>query len=173
MAGHHPNQKLHPSCGHSSTCNLNCRLPVQAGVFFEAAASSFLLRYVDSCWNLHTRDFRASYASSPSAGQSSGGLVWTPSWNILLTIVPLQPVRFPAGPWRKPSLDIIGEFVAAPSCDRYMIVAIDYYSKWPEVATCSSATSGAVIEFLNHLFDRFGLIEEMVTDNGTNTIQFY
>jgi len=42
---------------------------------------------------------------------------------------PLQPVRFPAGPWRKLSLDISGEFVAAPSCHRYMIVAINSFSK--------------------------------------------
>ena len=82
---------------------------------------------------------------------------------------PLQPARFPAGSWRKLSLDIdiAGEFVAAPSCHRYMIVAIDYYSKCPEVATCLSATSGAVREFLNRLFDRFGFVEEIVTDNGT------
>ena len=80
---------------------------------------------------------------------------------------PLQPVQFPAGPWRKLSVDIAGEFVAAPSSHRYMIVTIDYFSKWPEVATCSCVTSGAVIEFLNRLFDRFGLVEEIVIDNGT------
>jgi len=68
---------------------------------------------------------------------------------------PLQPVRFPAGPWRKLSLDIAGEFVAVPSCHRFMIVAIDYYSKWPEVATCSSVTSGVVIEFLNRSRRRY------------------
>jgi len=80
---------------------------------------------------------------------------------------PLQPVRFPTEPWRKLSLDIAGEFVAAPSCHRFIIVAIDYYSKWPEVATCSSVTSGAIIEILNRLFDRFGLVEEIVIDNGS------
>jgi transposase InsO family protein len=31
---------------------------------------------------------------------------------------------------------------------------------------CGSATSTAVIEFLTGLFDRFGLVEEVVTDNG-------
>ena len=48
-----------------------------------------------------------------------------------------------------------------------MILAIDYFSEWPEVATCSTVISGAVIEFLNRLFDRFGLVEEIVTDNGS------
>ena len=44
-----------------------------------------------------------------------------------------------------------------------MFVAIDYFSKWPEVTTCSSATFGAVIKFSDRLFDRFGLVEEIVT----------
>jgi len=43
-----------------------------------------------------------------------------------------------------------------------MIVAIDYCSKWPEVATCSSVTSDAVIEFLNRLFDRSSLVEDII-----------
>jgi len=65
------------------------------------------------------------------------------------------------------SLDIASEFVVAPSYHCFIIVAIDYYSECLEVATCSSVTSGAVIECLNRLFDRFGLVEEIVTDNGS------
>ena len=79
---------------------------------------------------------------------------------------PLQPVILPSGAWRKLSLDIAGEFVAAPRGHRFMLVAVDYYSKWPETATCESVTSSAVIEFLSGLFDRYGLVEEISTDNG-------
>ena len=64
-------------------------------------------------------------------------------------------------------MNIAGKFIAAPSSHCYMIVAIDYFSKWPEVATCSCVTSGAVIDFLNRLFHRCGLVEEILTDNGT------
>lgn len=79
---------------------------------------------------------------------------------------PLQPVPLPSGPWRKLALDFAGEFTAAPPHQRYLLVAMDYYSKWPEVTMCSSATSATVIQFLTGLFDRFGLVEEIVTDNG-------
>ena len=79
---------------------------------------------------------------------------------------PLQPVPLPPGPWRKLALDFAGEFQAAPAHQRYLLVAMDYYTKWPEVALCGSATSAAVIEFLTGLFDRFGLVDEVVTDNG-------
>lgn len=83
---------------------------------------------------------------------------------------PLLPVPRPDVAWRKISLDIAGEFVAAPTQHRYMIVAIDYHSKWPETATCSRVTSSAVIDFLNQIFDRFGLVEEIVTDNGAQFV---
>ncbi len=80
---------------------------------------------------------------------------------------PLQPVNLPSGPWRKISLDIAGEFVAAPRGHRFMLVAVDYFSKWPEAVTCESVTSSVVIDFLNSLWDRFGLVEEVATDNGS------
>jgi transposase InsO family protein len=78
----------------------------------------------------------------------------------------LQPVALPTGPWRKLALDIAGEFVAAPQHQRYLIVAVDYYSKWPEVGMCGSPTTAAVTDFLTGLFERFGLVEEITTDNG-------
>jgi hypothetical protein len=78
----------------------------------------------------------------------------------------LQPTALPSGPWKKLAIDFAGEFVAAPAHQRYLIVAMDYYSKWPEVAMCGSPTTAAVITFLSGLFDRFGLVEEIVTDNG-------
>ena len=58
----------------------------------------------------------------------------------------------PSGLWRKLSLDIAGEFVVAPPAHRYMLVAIDYFSKWPEYRTVEYVTSSAVINFLTMLF---------------------
>ena len=40
---------------------------------------------------------------------------------------PLQPVQLPSGPWKKISLDIAGEFHAAPNHQRFIVAAIDYY----------------------------------------------
>jgi hypothetical protein len=39
----------------------------------------------------------------------------------------LQAVALPTGPWKKLSLDIAGEFVAAPHHQRFLIVAVDYH----------------------------------------------
>lgn len=79
---------------------------------------------------------------------------------------PLIPIQLPKGPWRKLSLDFAGEFIAAPVHQRYIIVAMDYFTKWPEVTVCGQPTTKAVIDFLTALFDRFGLVEEICTDNG-------
>jgi hypothetical protein len=75
-------------------------------------------------------------------------------------------VQLPAGPWRKLSLDIAGEFRAAPDHQKFIVAAIDYYSKWPEAGACGTVTSAKLISFLTSLFNRFGLVDEIVTDNG-------
>jgi hypothetical protein len=83
---------------------------------------------------------------------------------------PLLPVPLPAGPWQKIAIDIAGEFKAAPHHQRCVIAAIDLYSKWPEAITCGSPTSTAVIDFLTGLFERYGLVQEIVTDNGVQFV---
>jgi len=53
-----------------------------------------------------------------------------------------------------------------------MIAAINYFSKWPEVATCSSVTSGAATVFeLSVRLDSVS-VEEIVTDNGSQFTSF-
>lgn len=79
---------------------------------------------------------------------------------------PLQPIEWPEKPWRKIAIDIAGEFHAAPQHQRFLLVAVDLHSKWPEVMMCNTITSTKVIEFLTSLFSRFGLVDEIISDNG-------
>ncbi len=80
---------------------------------------------------------------------------------------PLQPLPLPAGPWRRISVDVAGEFKAAPHHQRFLIVVTDHYSRWPEVAACENVTSATIITFLTQLFDRLGLADELISDNGS------
>jgi len=84
--------------------------------------------------------------------------------------LPAKQIPLPSGPWRKVAIDIAGEFRAAPHHQRFLIVAIDCYSKWPEVRCTGNITSAAVIDFLSDLFCRFGTVEELVSDNGPQFI---
>nr|XP_037286010.1 uncharacterized protein K02A2.6-like [Rhipicephalus microplus] len=79
---------------------------------------------------------------------------------------PLQPVRLPDRPWDKISIDIMGPFERAPADCRFVIVAVDYFSRWPESAFCSDITSRTVINFLLAVFAREGYPTELVSDHG-------
>jgi len=79
---------------------------------------------------------------------------------------PLQTIDWPAEPWRKIAIDIAGEFQAAPSHQRFLVVVFDLHAKWPEVMVCGTITTAKIIEFLSSLFSRFGLVDEVISDNG-------
>lgn len=46
------------------------------------------------------------------------------------------------------------------------LVVVDAHSKWPEVVMMPSTTSQLTIDVLRSLFSRYGLPEQLVSDNG-------
>lgn len=85
-------------------------------------------------------------------------------------VPPVVPVPLPVEPWEKLALDIAGPFATAPPSERFLIVLIDYMSKWVEVACTGQITSGKVISFLETVFGREGFPETVVTDNGSQFV---
>ncbi|KAJ7993939.1 hypothetical protein DPEC_G00259880 [Dallia pectoralis] len=79
---------------------------------------------------------------------------------------PLQPVDWPSAPWDHLQLDICGELHNVPHHQRFLVVVYDLPSKWPEVAPMGTVNSAAVVNFLDHLFSRWGLPRAITTDNG-------
>lgn len=73
---------------------------------------------------------------------------------------PLVPSPLPDYPWQKIGSDL---FVLD---GKTYLIAVDYLSRFPEVVTLSSTTSGSVISVLKTLFARYGIPEEVVSDNG-------
>ena len=64
---------------------------------------------------------------------------------------PLMPSALPDYPWQK-----IGSDLFLLNGKTYLI-AIDYFSRYPEVVTLSSVTSQSVITALKSLFARYGI----------------
>nr|XP_025670157.1 uncharacterized protein LOC112769923 [Arachis hypogaea] len=71
----------------------------------------------------------------------------------------------PFGTW---GIDLVGPFPTAPGQLKYLIVAIDYYTKWIEAEPLSSITAIQCRKFLwRQIITRFGIPEIVISDNGT------
>ncbi|XP_055543284.1 uncharacterized protein K02A2.6-like [Wyeomyia smithii] len=75
-----------------------------------------------------------------------------------------EPVPWPkaTGPWRRVHVDFAG-----PVDGEYYLIAVDSFSKWPEVVQTRRITSHATISILRGIFARLGMPEILVSDNGT------
>ena len=52
---------------------------------------------------------------------------------------------------------------------RFILVAIDYFTKWVKAASFASVTENLVAQFIKHnLICRHGIPKRIITDNGTN-----
>ncbi|XP_042441363.1 uncharacterized protein LOC122026701 [Zingiber officinale] len=70
-------------------------------------------------------------------------------------------------PFDQWGMDIVGPFPMAPGQRRFLLVALDYSSKWVEVEALAQITEDAVIQFLwKNILCRFGIPHKLVFDNG-------
>nr|GEV88117.1 hypothetical protein [Tanacetum cinerariifolium] len=67
----------------------------------------------------------------------------------------------------KDGIDISGPFLEAQGNVKFLIVAIDYYTKWIEAKPVTTITGNQVKKFVwDNIVCRFGLPEEILSDNG-------
>jgi transposase InsO family protein len=67
----------------------------------------------------------------------------------------------PEKPWERVHLDFAG-----PLNGYYFLIAVDSFSKWPEVFMMTRTSTTETITALSKLFAQFGVPELIVTDNG-------
>ena len=75
---------------------------------------------------------------------------------------PLIMSELPDGPWQKVDIDFCGPF---PSGD-YLLVAMDEYSRFPEIEITKSTSAHATIPKFDKIFSVHGVPEEVKSDNG-------
>lgn len=80
-------------------------------------------------------------------------------------LAPLHPWEFPEEPWQRIHIDYAGPFE-----DHMFFIVVDAHSKWPEVAVMKSTTAEKTIEELRSIFSRFGLPNQLVSDNGSQFV---
>ena len=73
-------------------------------------------------------------------------------------------------PFVSSGMDVRGPIEpSASNGHRFILVAIDYFTKWLEAVSYKSVTKKDVADFVhNNLICKFGVTESIITDNGTN-----
>lgn len=73
---------------------------------------------------------------------------------------PLMVSSLPGRPWMRVAADLF------QYQDSHYLLLVDYYSRYPEVYRLSSLQSVKVIEGLKQAFSRYGIPDELISDNG-------
>ena len=72
----------------------------------------------------------------------------------------------PGLPFSRVGLDLIGPLPTTRRGNKYIIVLVDYLTKWVEAEPLQKTESEDVIRFLKGVFARHGTPEQLITDNG-------
>ena len=86
--------------------------------------------------------------------------------------VPPVPLNVLTAPWPFAmwGINMIGEIkLTASNGHRFILVAIDYFTKWVEAASFASVTKIVVARFIKqNLICRYGIMEKIIMDNDKN-----
>nr|GEU73017.1 reverse transcriptase domain-containing protein [Tanacetum cinerariifolium] len=78
----------------------------------------------------------------------------------------LTPITAP-WPFYKWGIDIAGPFPEGPGKVKFLIVAMNYFTKWVEAKAVATITGGQVKKFVwDNIVSRFGIPGEIISDNG-------
>ena len=78
----------------------------------------------------------------------------------------LKPILGPL-PFAYWGMDIVGPLLAAPAQKKFLLVAMDYFSKWVEAEAYASIKDKDVTKFVwKNIVCRFGISQTIIADNG-------
>uniref|UniRef100_K7EX43 Gypsy retrotransposon integrase-like protein 1 n=1 Tax=Pelodiscus sinensis TaxID=13735 RepID=K7EX43_PELSI len=102
------------------------------------------------------RDFCESCPDCQKTGQ--GGVPKAP-------LVPLPVVEVP---FDRVALDLVGPLERSRRGHQYIMVIIDYATRYPEAVPLKNTTASTLAQELVQVFSRVGIPREILTDQGTN-----
>ena len=80
---------------------------------------------------------------------------------------PLVPLPILDIPFQRIGLDIVGPLPKSSRGHKYILVIVDYATRYPEAVPLRTATGKTIARELFTLFSRVGIAEEILTDQGT------
>merc|ERR1711893_323270 len=73
------------------------------------------------------------------------------------------------GPWERVAMDVLGPLPATPGGNKFILVVMDYYTKWVEMFAMKDQTAETVAAVLvDEVFSRMGCPYELHSDQGSN-----
>ena len=76
-----------------------------------------------------------------------------------------------SAPWERVGIDFVGPFPETTQGNKYIITAIDYFTRWPEARAVPTATSKEAAKFIyEELICRHGIINILHSDQGTHFV---
>lgn len=82
--------------------------------------------------------------------------------------VPLVPMPIIEVPFRRIGMDIVGPLERSRRGNRYILVIVDYATRYPEAFPLRQIKARQVANALLQLVTRVGIPQEVLTDQGTN-----
>ena len=81
---------------------------------------------------------------------------------------PLIPFPVMGVPFERIAMDIVGPLPRTSSGNKYILVILDYATRYPEAIAMKSVEAEKVAEELMNMFARVGIPGEILTDQGSN-----
>ena len=84
---------------------------------------------------------------------------------------PRQPI-IADGPFERWGIDAMGPLPRTANGKVYLLVAIDYMTKWVEAQSVAKVNERTVSKFVySHICCRFGAPKEVISDNGSGGLE--
>lgn len=82
----------------------------------------------------------------------------------------LHPIEI-GEPFETIGIDIVGPLMTTKNRNRYIVVAVDYFTKWPEARAIKRATAEEVTKFLwEDIICRHGCPKKIISDQGSHFV---
>ena len=86
----------------------------------------------------------------------------------IIAKAPLNPLPVIKEPFTRIAMDVFGPLNRTKAGNKYILVLMDYATKWPEAFALRNVTAETIVNYLIEVTARIGVQQELLTDNGSN-----
>ena len=82
----------------------------------------------------------------------------------------LNPI-LPTGPWERVGIDFVGSLPLTSQGNRYIITAVDYFTRWPKARAVPQVSAQQAAKFIyEEIICRHGIVDVIHSDQGMHFV---